>query len=484
MPRRMASESMKILFLQNIWREYFGVMHLSAALRAAGHEVENRVEPTVAGALRAVAQTDPHLVGFSFTHCEQAYVLAVGAAIKRVAPSIITIAGGSHPTLHPELALREGIDIVCRGEGEQAMLDVVNHVAAGTSLADVPNLALKQNGGLNINPVRSLIEDLDRLPHPWRDGYYRYRFLRDNPVRFFFTSRGCPWNCTFCFNHAFRDLYPNKKHYVRHYSPERVMEEIREVARRWPMRIVRFEDDVFTLDKQRLAQFLALYVKEIRRPYICYIRAGESEETIRLLADTGCITVLFGIETGDQQRRNTLLKKGVTDEQIIHTAELLHRKKIHFFTTNILALPGETWDDALATVRLNQRIKAPDVWCSIFQPYAGLPITEQAISEGLLDGLHDEAIGFNTFANNALKNPDGPRIFNLHKFFYPLVRWPWLEKIILPLTKLKPNVLFHYVWVFFYVYSYRQHAQVTWRRIAVEGAHWFRQFLSTMGARR
>jgi radical SAM superfamily enzyme YgiQ (UPF0313 family) len=475
---------MRVLFVQNIWREYFGVMYMAAGLRAAGHDVEIRVAPTVAGAVRAVRETRPGLVGFSFTNCEQQYALRAAAAIKQAFPEAVTIAGGPHPTLHPELALRGCFDFVCRGEGEQTIVELADRLDHHADVSDVRNLAFARNRELIANPVRPLIEDLGALPHPWRDGYYRYAFLRNNPVKFFFTGRGCPFGCTFCFNRAFRDIYPNKNEYVRHFSPERIVAEIEEVRARWPVRVIRFEDDVFAMNKPWLRRFLTLYAERIRLPYLCYLRAGESEETIQLLADTGCRTALFGVETGDEARRNQLLCKGVTNEQIEQTAALLRKHRIHFFTSNILALPGEHWADALATLRLNQRLRAPDVWCSIFQPYAGLPITEQAIRDGLLARVDDDVIGANTFADNALRNPDAERIFNLHKFFYPLARWPRLEKILLPLTRWKPNRLFHYFWLIFYVHSYRQHTGVSRRRIALEGLFWFRQFLSTTGTRR
>jgi len=475
---------MRFTFIQNIWREYFGVMYLAAALRQVGHDVEIRVTPTVPQTLAAVRETTPDVVGFSFTNCEQAYVLEAAAAIKRVQPDLLTVVGGAHPTLHAELAGHEGIDLVCRGEGEEAIVELAERLTSGESYEDLQNFAYFKDGELVANPLRPFNEDLDTLPTPWRDGYYRYKFLRDNPVKFFFTGRGCPFSCTFCFNSAFRDLYPNKNKYVRHFSPERVVDEIEQVAKRWPMELARFEDDVFTMNKDWLRRFLNLYAERIKRPYFCYIRAGESEETIRLLAETGCRTVLFGIETGNPERRNQLLRKGITDEQIVATATLLKKHKLRFFTTNILALPGETWSDALSTLRLNQRIGVRDVWCSIFQPYAGLPITEQAIADGLLDRCEAGVVGNNTFGDNTLNNPYGRRIFNLHKFFYPLARWPWLENILLPLTARRPNRLFHYIWVLFYVISYRQHTGVSWRRIASEGMHWFRQFVSTMGARR
>ena len=475
---------MKVLFVQNIWREYFGVMYMAAALRGAGHKVDVRVEPTVAGAVRAVRRTGPDIVGFSFTHCEQEYCLAAAHEIKRAFPQIITITGGPHPTLHPELVLRDGIDFVCQGEGEQVIVELADRLGRGEDLFTIDNLVYRRNGKTKANQVRPLIEDLNELPRPWRDGYYQYPFLRDNPVKFFFTGRGCPYNCSFCFNAQFRNIYPNRKKYVRQFSADRMIAEIRETATRWPMEIVRFEDDVFTMNKPWLHEFLPRYADEVGLPYICYLRAGEPEEIIKLLADTGCRTTLFGIETGDEARRNELLCKGVTNRQIEQTAKLLHAYGIHFFTTNILALPGESWDDALATLRLNQRIKVRDSWCSIFQPYAGLPLTEKALQNGYLTAVDDRTVGTNTFANNALANPDGERIFNLQKLFYPLARWPKLEKLLLPLTKARPNRLLHYVWLLFYVYSYRQHTGVTWRRIMVEGSFWFREFVSNMGTKR
>jgi len=475
---------MKVLFLQNIWREYFGVMHLGAALRRAGHEAVVRVEHTPDGIRRALTLERPDIVGFSFTHCERQYVLAAAAQVKRERPAALVVAGGAHSTLHPEIARREEIDIVCRGEGDEAMVELADRLAAGAAWHDVRNLVFQRDGAWIANPIRPLIEDLESLPLPWREGYYRYSFLRDNPVKFFFTGRGCPFQCSFCFNAVFRTLYPNRQRYVRHFSAARVSAELREVKARWPMRLVRFEDDVFTLDKERLFNILDRYAAEIRLPFLCYLRAGESEQVIARLAAAGCRAVLFGIETGDEQRRNELLRKNVTDRQILETAALLRRHRLRFFTTNMLALPGETWTDALATLRLNQQARVKDTWCSVFQPYAGLPITERAAAEGCLRTTAKEAVGRNTFGDNALVNPEGDRIFNLHKFFYPLARGPRLEKILLPLTKLPPNRLFHYVFVLFYVVSYRQHTGVAWRRIVREGVFWFRQFLSDMGARR
>ncbi len=468
---------MKILFLQNIWREYFGFMHLASVLRQHHHAVDVRIFQNAEKAAKTVDEFKPDLVGFSFTNCEQQWVLDVASLIKSRHPNLPIVVGGPHPTLHPEIVKRPQIDYLVRGEGEQAIVELTEALSDGGDLSNIENLCFKRDGEIVVNPVRPLLENLDTLPFPYREGYYKYKFLRNNPVKFFFIGRGCPYNCSFCFNHQFRDLYPNKKKYIRTYSVERAIAEMVDVRAKYPMRFVRFEDDVFTMFPEWLEGFLDLYVKEINLPYLCYIRAGISEDVVRMLKESGCYCTLFGVETGDERRRNEILNKGVKDSQIFETAALLHKYRIHFFTTNMLGLPGETFEDALKTIRINQKIKAPDVWCAIFQPYPGLRLTDYAIEKGYLDEANDENVGVNTFADNVLKQPDIERIFNLHKFFYPLSRWPWLEPVVLPLTKLPANPLFHYIFVFFYVISYWQHTRTPWRRIAAEGLHWFRVFL-------
>lgn len=468
---------MKILFLQNIWREYFGFMHLASFLAQKHHVVDMRIYQNPKKAAKAVDEFKPDMVGFSFTNCEQGWVLEVADLIKKSKPSLPIAVGGPHPSLHPELVKRPQVDFLVRGEGEQPFLELITALKEGADYSNIQNLCYKKDGEFVANPVRPLIEDLDVLPFPHREAYYKYKFLRNNPVKFFFTGRGCPFNCSFCFNQQFKDMYPNKHKYVRNYSPERAIAELIDAKAKYPMKLVRFEDDVFTVSKKWLEQFLGMYVKEINLPYLCYIRAGTKEDVIKLLKETGCYCTLFGIETGDEKRRNELLNKNLKDEQIFETAALLHKYKIHFFTTNMVGLPGETFEDALKTIRLNRAIKVPDAWCAIFQPYAGLQMTEYAIQQGYLERYGDDIIGINTFADNALRQKDIRRIFNLHKFFYPLARWGWLEPVVLPLTKLPPNPLFHYQFVFFYIISYWQHTRTPWRRIIQEGMHWFRVFL-------
>jgi radical SAM superfamily enzyme YgiQ (UPF0313 family) len=468
--------SIRVVFIQNIWREYFGVMSLSAVLKQAGHEVFVVIDSLPERAVRRALSLGPDLAGFSITNCEQSFACKTSERLKRIAPNIVTAVGGPHPTLFPDLINVGGFDFLCRGEGETAIVQLAEAIDTGQIDVAIPGLVGKSDAPNEVKPG-ALIRDLDSLPRPDRSAYYRHKFLRKNPVRFFMTGRGCPYKCTFCFNSTFASLYDEPAGYVRRRSPESVIEEIASVVADFPTRTVRFEDDVFTLSRKWLSDFLERYRQRVGLPFFCYIRAGTPWEVIRELADSGCKTALFGIETGDEATRNELLQKKVTNEQILETAANLKRAGIHFFTTNMLGLPGEDWSKALKTLRLNQRLKALDTWASVFQPYSGLPLTNSAVEKGWLAQVNVGAVGSNTFSDNPLDLPDASRIFNLHKLFFPLVRWPWLEPLLLPLTKLPENRLFHYLFVLFYVVGYRKRTGVGLTRLIVEGAHWFRVFL-------
>lgn len=463
---------MRIVFVQNIWREYYGVMMLCAVLDRKGHSSEIIIDHSPQNAAKRALELHPDCIGFSFTNCERDFAKKTASKIKALSPGTVTIAGGPDPTLHPGMIDNSDFDAICIGEGERVIVEFAHALDERNSFDRIEGIHTQGNE----YKVGPLVEELETLPFPDRSRYYRYPFLRKNPVRFFFTGRGCPFSCSFCFNKAIRNLYPNQNRYVRHFSPERVIEVIRIVKDQYGAKIIRFEDDVFTLDKKWLHAFLPLYQSKIGLPFLSYIRADIDEKSVALLKRSGCRSVLFGIETGDEKVRQKLLKKNISDLQINRAAALLHKYRLHFFTTNMLGLPGESWALALKTIRINQKIKVPDTWCSIFQPYTGLPLTSYAMQQGQIDSSQNEQIGQNTFDRNTLPLPDSKRIFNLHKFFYPLARWPWMESILLPLTRLRPNLLFHYIFVFFYVYSYRQHTDVGIGRLFSEGLHWFRLF--------
>ncbi|GAG00993.1 unnamed protein product, partial [marine sediment metagenome] len=190
---------------------------------------------------------DTDLVAFSSTTNAFYYIATYAQQIKKHYPQMITICGGVHPTLHPDEVISEpGIDIICLGEGEYPLLDLCDRLESGSDISSIPNLWIKKNS-VNIikNPVRSLIESLDLLPFPDRD-IFDYQSSMDSKLHrlVFMGSRGCPFQCAHCCNHALKKIAPRSTPYVRFKSPDRLIAEIKDCRAKYPdVQTICFHDD-------------------------------------------------------------------------------------------------------------------------------------------------------------------------------------------------------------------------------------------------
>lgn len=434
----------RIVFLQNIWFEYMGTMQISAVLKAAGHECDLLIGGRASDFLPGLLEIKPDVIAFSVMTGGHEWVAEVAGEIKQRLGCLV-VCGGPHATFFPEFIRNEGVDIVCRGEGEGALLDLASAIASGSDFSGIANLWVKlPDGTLRQNDVRPLVTDLDSLPWPDRGLYRRYPALTGSGVKVFISSRGCPFDCSFCFNHQMMELYRGKGSYVRHRSPESLLREIEEVTANAKTSRICFADDTFALDKQWLRKFLPAYGELIGLPFHCLVRINQiDEETAGLLAENGCAAVFWGLESGDEAIRTGLLDKGIDDLQIRQGAALLRKHGIRFRTYNILGFPGETLEQAIKTLQLNIEIKTDYPWCSLFTPYPGTRLEEYARQGGFLSSdICGQKIGRSFHGQSLLENPERDRIVNLHKFFQTTVALPSLLPLVRMLIRLPPNPLF------------------------------------------
>ena len=458
----------RVAFLQNFWFEFLGPMYIASTLKKEGHEVELFIGRDAQDLVDKCRDFKPDVAAFSVSSGSQQFAYEVGAAFQQEFGAR-TIMGGPHPTFFPDAVKPAGMDAICKGEGEYAMLDFVNAVAGGDDLRDIPNLWVKHNGEVHKNDLRPLVADLNTLPSPDRSLYYdRYEFLRTSPNKHFITARGCPYDCTFCSNKGFNDMYEGKGEVMRRPSVDRIIGDIIDVRDRYGIHTVRFDDDVFTIEKRFIREFLPRYGDEVKRPFTCLVRADHTdEEMARLLSDAGCHMVYFGVESGDEKLREDVLKKGVTDDQIIEAARLLHKHKIKIGTFNMLGIPGETLETAYKTVAINQTIRTDYPWCSVLQPYPDTDVERYAKSKGYLeqDACPDD-FGSSYFNRSIIaNNEDGIALENLHKFFFLAVKFPTLWPLIRKLIKLPPNPVFNTVFRVTYGYRYVRTYQISVPRL-------------------
>jgi len=231
--------------------------------------------------------------------------------------------------------------------------------------------------------------------------------------------------------------------YLRHRSVENVIEELKELKAAGA-RTINVSDDTFAVNKKWTLEFLDRYAAEVALPFIVNARAELlDEEVTRQLGVAGCHCVQVGVESGSQEMRDSMLGRPLPDETLIQAAERAHGAGIRLLTYNMVGLPGETLDQAFKTMRINTLMKTEFPRVSIFQPYPGTPLGDQAREMGLVrDGADMGRFSDSYFRSSVLSQPDIEAMVNLQKFFYPAIRFPRLEPVIRRLIKLPPNLLF------------------------------------------
>jgi len=431
----------KVLFVipGTIFRhEPLGVMYLSSVLKEAGHETDLVIDGEE-DLLPTVRRFKPDVVGFSVTTGSQARAIELSNRIKgALSDTILCVMGGPHATFFPEVIYEEGVDGVCRGEGELAMLELANRLDADQDITNIANWWIKMGGKVFKNPVRPLIENVDAIPFPDRDLVAKYRRFSRCRVKHFITARGCPFNCSYCFNHAYRRLYRGKGKAVRRRSVDNVIEEIEEVRDKYDIALVYFSDDTFNILPQWVEEFVEKYRERIGLPFTCNLRADlVTPQMIRGLKEAGCVSILMGVETGNERLRIQLLKRRITDEQIVAACKLIKEQGMALLLYNILGLPTTELQHDLETLKFNVRCAPDYAWASLFQPFPRTELGELSRKLGQFDG--DVNCLDSTFhKRSALELPHKREVENLHKLFALLVRFSFLRPLMKALIKV-PN---------------------------------------------
>lgn len=433
----------KVLFLQNLPFEYMGPMYLSAILKKHGHRCHLLMTSEHKNYLDKLSEYDPDLIAFSTMTGPHKWVLETAERIKENLNKPILL-GGPHPTFFSEIIREPCVDMICVGEGEFAVLELANRLDERGDITNIRNLWVKKNGQIFKNGLRPLVEDLDELPFPDRTLYDDCKILRSVPAMKFLAGRGCPYRCTFCFNHKFNEMYRGLGPMVRKRSVDSLIAEIKETAQKYNLQLIRFPDDTFTVNRSWSLKFLQKYKEEIDLPYTGLARANElDDDVVKMLKASGCLNVYFGVETGNEDLRNKILKKKLTNKQIINAARLLKKYRVKFGIYNMFGLPDETLSLAFETIKFNSNLKPDYTINNIFQPYPKTEIADYAADHELLNPNTDYLDTMNEGSILQLKEIDA--LINLCRFAYLAIKYPVLMPFIKLLIKLPPNRLFKIV---------------------------------------
>lgn len=439
---------MRALFLNRLTgaeclgRQPLGLLYVSAALKRDGHEVFLADACREQTAREAVLRHRPDVLLYSVRTGYHRFYARLNRALKREFPQLLSVFGGPHATFYPQMIESdEAVDAVCIGEGELAAVDLFSRLQSGAAWEETPNFWTRRDGRLRRNPVRPLAPDIDSLPLPDRELLDPFPALRAFPIRSFIASRGCPYDCTYCFNHAYARIYEGKGARVRLPSPRRFVDEIARELARAPFSAVQFEDDIFGLSPRWLEEFAALYRAQVGRPFSCNVRVELVTDRIAdLLQSAGCAGVWLGLESGDEQVRSELLDRQNSDDVTRAGVARLKARGLAVSTENIVGIPTTTLAQDLKTLALNCELRPNYAQCSIFQPYPRTDLGKIAADAGLFSGDFDELGDF--YEGTSLRVAHKRELENLQELFALIVRFPRLRPLAPVLVRLPLHPLY------------------------------------------
>ncbi len=371
---------------------YHGIGFLAAALKKAGHSVNllhlTRSLQKEEYQEKISSFDNPGLIGFSLTSNMRPYVEKWIGWTREKIPDAVVICGGVHPTLNPEdTIMTDGVDAICLGEGEEALLELCGKIERGQDLTQIQNIWFKNRNNIYKNNVRLPLKTLDDLPFPDR-GIFNYRQLYHEKLNeaSVMASRGCPYKCSYCCNEALWNVYGKTANYVRFRSVQNVISELKHIISNYPfIESFAFDDDILPLRIKWFREFAQEYKKEIGLPFTCNIRPNLiNKEVVGLLKEAGCWRVHMGIECGNDRIRNDILNRNLSEEQIIRAFSLCRENGIKLYSYNMIGLPEEDMAEILDTVKLNAKISADAHQVSIFYPYKNTRLYDFCHAKGLI----------------------------------------------------------------------------------------------------
>ncbi|MDR0248366.1 MAG: cobalamin-dependent protein [Oscillospiraceae bacterium] len=370
------------------------IASISASLKASGHAVtlyQQTYMPEREEFLHKVRSFSPDIIGFTVRTTILNAVRVMAGWLDDELPDIPVIIGGYHPTLAPQECIEvRGVDAVCVGEGELVTRDLIDAFAATGKLGPkADSFWFKQEDGAVVkNPVRPYPENLDELPFPDLD-IFDFPNLKTSRLNeaVAIVSRGCMYSCTYCANVHMRNVYENKKNYARFRSPENAVRLLQTIIDKDPrIQRLNFNDSILNMYADWFYEFMALYKERIGRKFTCNLRFDHMDEKmVKVLADSGCYLVTIGLENGNEEFRQKYLHRSMKNDHIVKVAGWLLREGIMVYTYNIVALPHETLELTLQTIKLNARINATNVIVSIFYPYPATALRQIAEDGGFIN---------------------------------------------------------------------------------------------------
>jgi len=405
-----------------------GIQYLLAIAKAHGHDARlffdnsfskdylaqdffltNFLSLTPQQACDRITALEPEVVGFSmYSYLYKGHMKLI-RLLKRANPELVIICGGTHPSLLPEVVLRnEEVDFVIVGEAELSFPAFLEALAnSGTSqVKALPREALPgvwnmHEGAVVERGLSPIVRDLDQVVFPEKEAHYEANPALSS-IYTLVTSRGCFNACTYCNSSSLNVLY--RSHHERYYrarSVDNVMAELRMATTKYHPRYIEFFDDAFGAKRSWLREFCTRYKEEIGLPYdVQTIPTVLDEESLEWLADSGCVDLEVGFQAANPQVRANVLNRHETNEEV--KSLVLRAIELGMFVELdlIVNLPGETREHIEESLEFIRETRPQLVSVGFLQYFPKTPIIDIAIREGVISPAHIRKIEQGEFMNS------------------------------------------------------------------------------------
>ncbi|RPJ57407.1 MAG: radical SAM protein [Acidobacteria bacterium] len=354
----------------------------------------------LAATVRRVVKLKPDLIAVTCMSPLWPFTRRFLSEVRRALKLTPVVVGGTQAIVAPDETLGQpGIDYICVGDGEEALVELVRRLQGERDPLQPIEGLWEKRSNQEIVKTQPALADLSRTPLPDYSIFEKegdIRWLSSHAIEsrklktlHVMTGRGCPYRCTYCSNTTLLDLYGPK--FLRRYQPERVIEQLVSLRDRYSVDYLKFMDEMFLNDMDYVYKFLALYRERVRLPFSIFARVEKvDDEFCRVAADAGCHSIWFGVESGSEEYRRRYLRRHMTNQQIMQASEAARRAGIRRFVFNMVGMPFETRENLLETLEFTKRLQPELVVFIQFLPLPGSPLYERARQNGLLVELSEE----------------------------------------------------------------------------------------------
>ena len=397
-----------------------GILSVGSALKRAGFKVKlsNITEKQIENFADEIVKLKPLYVGLSvMTGIQTRHSAELSKLIRKKDPSIKILWGGIHPSLLAKQCLGEDyIDYVMIGEGEITSIEFAKALGNSDDLSKVRGLGFKKDGKNIINEERDFIENLDEQAIDWDlidVNKYIYPLEGYKRVIAYKSSRGCPFDCGFCYNRNFN------KNTWRTWSVEHVARDINFLKEKYKIDAVKFYDDNFFVKKERALKIL----DKINLPAHFEVRIDAiDDELVKKLKEHKCFDLLIGVESGSD-RVLKMLNKRINIDDIIRAVKILAKYDLRATYSTIVGVPTETKEEFEATIDLMYKLYKihPKAVFTLgaYMPYPGSKLYDFCVEKGFRPPETTEGWGNIDRFRPDFKTPwaDGKRVWRIREYF-------------------------------------------------------------------